>query len=342
MSAVIQTEKLTKFYGKHRGHHRRRPRGQGGRGVRLPGAQRRRQDDDDPDAARPHPADQRAGDDLRHRDDRRPGRDPSPPGLPAGRVRAVRQAHRRPDARLLRQPARRRRQALPAGPDRAAGRRPVAQVPRVLEGQQAEDRADHRAPAPARPAAPRRADLRPGPAHPAGVLRRHPRGQGTRAGPSSSRRTSCPRSRRRATAWRSSATAALARVDRTEALRDLAHHQVELVFTGPVPAAEFEALPGVSDVVAEDHVLRMRVVGQHHAGRARRRQVRAGRLRQPRAVARGDLPGRVRPTTRRSRSPRDDRRARDHVPRRPPSLWRRALRLRQHLRQDRSATRAAR
>jgi ABC-2 type transport system ATP-binding protein len=53
----------------------------------------------------------------------------------------------------------------------------------------------------------------------------------------------------------------LARVDRTEALRDLAHHQVELVFSGPVPAAVFEALPGVSDVVAEDHVLRMRVSG---------------------------------------------------------------------------------
>jgi ABC-2 type transport system ATP-binding protein len=53
----------------------------------------------------------------------------------------------------------------------------------------------------------------------------------------------------------------LARVDRTEALRDLAHHQVELVFSGPVPTAEFEALPGVSDVVADDHVLRMRVSG---------------------------------------------------------------------------------
>lgn len=53
----------------------------------------------------------------------------------------------------------------------------------------------------------------------------------------------------------------LARVDRTEALRDLAHHQVELVFTGPVPVEEFTALPGVSDVVAEDHVLRMRVSG---------------------------------------------------------------------------------
>ena len=53
----------------------------------------------------------------------------------------------------------------------------------------------------------------------------------------------------------------LTRVDRTAALRDLAHHTVELVFTGPVPAAEFEALPGVSEVVAADHVLRMRVSG---------------------------------------------------------------------------------
>jgi ABC-2 type transport system ATP-binding protein len=53
----------------------------------------------------------------------------------------------------------------------------------------------------------------------------------------------------------------LARVDRTEALRDLAHHQVELVFTSEVPVEEFRALPGVSDVVADDHVLRMRVSG---------------------------------------------------------------------------------
>jgi ABC-2 type transport system ATP-binding protein len=53
----------------------------------------------------------------------------------------------------------------------------------------------------------------------------------------------------------------LTRVDRTETLRDLAHHTVELVFTGPVPAAEFVALPGVSEVVAADHVLRMRVSG---------------------------------------------------------------------------------
>jgi ABC-2 type transport system ATP-binding protein len=50
-------------------------------------------------------------------------------------------------------------------------------------------------------------------------------------------------------------------VDRVDALRDLAAHQVELRFTGPVPAAEFEKIAGVSNVVAEDHVLRMHVAG---------------------------------------------------------------------------------
>ncbi len=53
----------------------------------------------------------------------------------------------------------------------------------------------------------------------------------------------------------------LAKVGRVDALRDLAHHQVELRFAGAAPAAEFEALPGVSEVVADDHVLRMRVSG---------------------------------------------------------------------------------
>jgi ABC-2 type transport system ATP-binding protein len=53
----------------------------------------------------------------------------------------------------------------------------------------------------------------------------------------------------------------LVKVDSVEGLRDLAHHQVELRFTGAVPAAEFETLPGVSEVVATEHVLRMRVNG---------------------------------------------------------------------------------
>ena len=53
----------------------------------------------------------------------------------------------------------------------------------------------------------------------------------------------------------------LTKVDRVEALRDMAHHQVELRFIGQVPADEFARLDGVSDVVTDDHVLRMRVAG---------------------------------------------------------------------------------
>jgi ABC-2 type transport system ATP-binding protein len=53
----------------------------------------------------------------------------------------------------------------------------------------------------------------------------------------------------------------LVRVDRVDALRDLAHHQVELRFAGPVPAEEFQQIPGVTDVAADDHILRMRVFG---------------------------------------------------------------------------------
>jgi ABC-2 type transport system ATP-binding protein len=53
----------------------------------------------------------------------------------------------------------------------------------------------------------------------------------------------------------------LARVDRVEALRDMAHHQVELRFAGAAPTADFASLPGVSDVVAADNTLRMRVSG---------------------------------------------------------------------------------
>ena len=53
----------------------------------------------------------------------------------------------------------------------------------------------------------------------------------------------------------------LVRVDRVDALRDLAHHQIELRFAGDPPAQQFRAIPGVSDVVAEDHLLRLRVQG---------------------------------------------------------------------------------
>jgi ABC-2 type transport system ATP-binding protein len=53
----------------------------------------------------------------------------------------------------------------------------------------------------------------------------------------------------------------LIKVDRVEALRDLAHHQVELRLAGEVPVGAFAAIPGVSDVTAEEHLLRMRVSG---------------------------------------------------------------------------------
>ena len=53
----------------------------------------------------------------------------------------------------------------------------------------------------------------------------------------------------------------LVRTGRVDSLRDLAHHQVELRFVGSVPAAEFAGLPGVSEIAVEDHTLRMRVAG---------------------------------------------------------------------------------
>ena len=53
----------------------------------------------------------------------------------------------------------------------------------------------------------------------------------------------------------------LVRVGRVEDLRDLAHHQVEVVFADQVPQAAFSALPGVSDVVVDDHTIRLRVSG---------------------------------------------------------------------------------
>jgi ABC-2 type transport system ATP-binding protein len=53
----------------------------------------------------------------------------------------------------------------------------------------------------------------------------------------------------------------LVRVDEVASLKDLSHHQVTLIFAGPVPVETFVALGGVSDIEAVDHVLRMRVTG---------------------------------------------------------------------------------
>ena len=109
---------------------------------------------------------------------RRSGGHPPSRRVHPRRVRALRPPHRRPDDPVLRQPARQRRPGVPGAPDRAPRHRPQPQVQGALEGQQAEDRARHRAPAPAGPADPRRADVRPRPPRPADLLRDRPRGEG--------------------------------------------------------------------------------------------------------------------------------------------------------------------
>ena len=53
----------------------------------------------------------------------------------------------------------------------------------------------------------------------------------------------------------------LVRLDRVDALRDLAHHEVDLRFGRPVPTAEFETIPGVSEVVSDDGHLHLRMAG---------------------------------------------------------------------------------
>ncbi|HEY5519103.1 MAG TPA: ABC transporter ATP-binding protein [Candidatus Limnocylindrales bacterium] len=53
----------------------------------------------------------------------------------------------------------------------------------------------------------------------------------------------------------------IVKLDTVDGLRDLAHHQVELRFADTVPVDAFEQIAGVSDLVADDHTLRMRVAG---------------------------------------------------------------------------------
>jgi ABC-2 type transport system ATP-binding protein len=53
----------------------------------------------------------------------------------------------------------------------------------------------------------------------------------------------------------------LVRVDRVDALRQIAVHHVELRFAGPVPVEAFASLPGVRDVQSHDHTLVMQVNG---------------------------------------------------------------------------------
>jgi ABC-2 type transport system ATP-binding protein len=54
----------------------------------------------------------------------------------------------------------------------------------------------------------------------------------------------------------------LVTVERVETLRERAVRKVEIHFDGPVPAAEFAALPGVSDLRVDGAVLRCRLAGR--------------------------------------------------------------------------------
>ena len=286
---------LTKSYGVPPRDHRARPRGRGGRGVRLPRPERRRQDDHHP---RPcstisGPTSGAPGSSASRR---RSTRSPSTAGvgylpgefalydkLTGGQtIEYFANLRGGVDA------------AYQADLDRAARHRPEPQVPRVLEGQQAEDRAGHRAPAPAGAAHPRRADLRPRSARPADLLRAHPRGQGrgpddlpVEPHPVRGREDLRPRRR-------SSATAASSALGRSRTCGTSPITRSSCVFAGAVPAAAFEALPGVSELAVDGQHLHVRVSGSIAPVVRAAASYELARLRQPRAVARGDVPRRVR------------------------------------------------
>jgi ABC-2 type transport system ATP-binding protein len=57
----------------------------------------------------------------------------------------------------------------------------------------------------------------------------------------------------------------LVTVERVETLRERAVRKVEIHFDAPVPAAEFAALPGVSDLRVDGAVLRCRLAGRADA-----------------------------------------------------------------------------
>jgi len=53
----------------------------------------------------------------------------------------------------------------------------------------------------------------------------------------------------------------IVRLDTVDAIRDIAAHEVELRFADPVPGSAFASIPGVSGLVEEGRTLRMRVTG---------------------------------------------------------------------------------
>ena len=259
---VIETEQLTKSYGEHRGIVEVDLDGGRRRGLRLPRSEWGRQDHYDPHRPRPHPADEWPGVVFGIETTRRSRRDPSAPRLPAGEFVLYDKltggqtleyfanlrggvdpaiSGRRSSTRLDLDPSRKFKEyskgnkqkiglivALQHRPDLlildepTSGLDPLVQQEFFATHPRGEGRGSHGVHVEPRPERGRE-DLRPG--------RDHPR-------------------RRRWSGWTASRRCATWPITRSSS-------------ASPVRCRrrEFEALPGVSEVVADDHVLRMRVSG---------------------------------------------------------------------------------
>ena len=251
-----------------------------GRDLRLPRAQRRRQDDDHPHPARPHPADVGQGVRVRHRVDRRSGRDPPPDRLHPGRVRAVRPPDRRPDDRVLRQPARRRgpgvsRQLvkrLDIDPSRkfkeySKGNKQKVGLVIALQHQPELLILDEPT-----------SGLDPLVQQSFYELVREAQAEGRTVFLSSHILSEVEKTCDRVAIIRDGG---LVKVDRSEALRDLAHHEVELRFAAaPSPRMCSRACPACPTSRSRPHAPDARQ-RPDHTGRPGGRAVRAARLRQP-------------------------------------------------------------
>ena len=182
----------------------------------------------------------------------------------------------------------------------------------------------------------------PRPARPADVLRGHPRGGRPTARTvflSSHVLSEVEKTCDRVAIIRDGR---LVKVDRVDALRDLAHHQVELRFAGPVPPTDVRAARRASATCRRRS--RPAPAGDRadHAGRPGRRALRAARLRAAasRASRRRSWPSTATTARRRSSTAATasrvmtagQRRPARHLPAHPAAPP--PLRLRQHLWQD--------
>ena len=294
MTAIIETEKLTKTYGTHRGIvdvDLRVDEGEvfgflGPNGAGKTTTIRTILDLIRPTSGRALVFGIESSD--------RPDRHPPARRLHPGRVHAVRPADRRPDADATSPTSGAASTGLPGLAHRAVRDRPVAASSRSTRRA-----TSRRSDSSSRSSTGRSCSSwtsRRRASTPSCSSRSTPSSASRRpkAGRSSCRATSCRRWSGPATASPSSATAGSSKVDSVEGLRDLAHHQVELRFAGPVPTAEF-ATPrrrerrrrrGPRPAHAR--------VRPDHATRPGRRPPRPARLRQPRAEPRGDVPRPVR------------------------------------------------